>query len=215
MKYQLWLLSSTACFQDALPLNLTNKNRKHPKIYFKGRGGLGNLMFQCAALSSIAQHHGATPVIHPELYGNLSQLFTLEIIGQTYLVGESPSHMEVVVNDTIITGLPYQSSFLNMNIEHDIALFNFFQSWKYFRGREKNIREMFAIRQNIKQTAVKFYRWITDVAGLHAEYYYISGCTRAARGYRPSDPIRPGLILSQGNGLLQDKLQESHFHCHL
>jgi hypothetical protein len=135
-------------------------------IYFTLRGGLANMMFQIAAVNSIALSKNT----HAS-FGNLEQQLT-------YLNNETHfnphlNHSSEYKNLTFFKGMltekapagikvySYPFHYSDIKIDGDTAMLDgFFQSEKYFKKHEKKIREIFQPTEEIIKIINEKYKHI-------------------------------------------------------
>lgn len=133
-----------------------------------GRNGLlGNQMFQYAALKGIAARHNYEWCIPPNNFRNhswehileLSEVFTLNSAKNIqYLPNEYPL---VVETDF------YFDSGLFSNCPDNINLGGYFQTEKYFKHIEKEIREDFTFKNNIMDPCRRMMNKLGDRVSIH------------------------------------------------
>lgn len=133
-------------------------------------GRLGNQMFQYAALKGIAKKHGYMFIIPPrEFFGtkdknvnpNVDSLYSVfDIERRNNIFGSAnPVYQE--------KGFEFDEELFN-NCPPNIDLFGYFQSEKYFKHIEEEIRSDFAFKEDVFNVCKKFVSsFDTPVISLH------------------------------------------------
>ncbi len=127
-------------------------------IYFTLRGGLGNMMFQVASVTSIALSKN-TQASFGSLDSHLSYLNGENHFNPKLNHSHDYKHLNMFKN-MLTSNAPintkvytYPFHYLNIDIlENEAILDGFFQSEKYFIKNEKEIRELFKPTQEVIDT---------------------------------------------------------------
>ena len=129
-------------------------------------GRLGNQMFQYAALVGISKRHGYDFAIPPSNYTNQwydHQLFEVFELPGLKHIGFVPQNFHV-----------YQEKYFHFdeglynNIPDNVNLFGYFQSEKYFKNAESEVRKDFTFKSNIFNVCNEFRKTIkSEVISLH------------------------------------------------
>ena len=118
--------------------------------YLGRLGQLGNQMFQYAATLGSARHRGDTFAIpkHNEVYDNGSKRLKIELFDCFDI---KPDKIGYLKTDYVLAekGFEYDESILNAKQESDFTLYGFFQTGKYFKHCEDEVREQFTFKQEI------------------------------------------------------------------
>ncbi len=112
-------------------------------------GGLGNLMFEYAALYGVAKFNGMISVISEDTY--ISTVFP-------FMYAESTK--ELNPGRYFLKFRERQSNFdkrvFRLNFLRDIQLEGFYQSWKYFEHAKKDIKKQFQFSEDVEKEAQIF-----------------------------------------------------------
>lgn len=114
-------------------------------------GRLANAMFQEAFVYSFAKNKGKSMVVFNS-ENPLSNIFTLEGFNwkhdNTYSCGCLPKYEDK-------WDCAYDATYENLQLspEDSVQVFGYFQSWKYLRGHEKDIKKLFTFQSHIKDRA--------------------------------------------------------------
>ena len=112
--------------------------------------GLGNQMFQYASLLGIAAYYGMVPVIPSAL--KLNAYFSLSA-QKSNETRPGQNWGKVIAN----RASAFQSKVLNMkDIDQNLELVGFFQSWKYFENADMAIKNEFQFSGSIRAKARAF-----------------------------------------------------------
>lgn len=136
-------------------------------------GGLGNQMFQYAALRGIAENRGFDWVVpKPIGYGSCNYgLFEC-----FEMCGVSKNNFGTVDGQELVTGTSaFDKTFFN-ECPDNVSLNDYFQSEKYFKNVEDDIRKDFTFRSEILNPCLDFIKNISDPIFLHVrrnDYLYM------------------------------------------
>ena len=113
-------------------------------------GGLGNNLFQYAALYSLAKANKMKPVI-----SKLDKMLidTFHITAEQTDVEAPGEYFPKYIEDKAAE-FDVQTKFLDLR--QDIELLGYFQSWKYFEPVKEELRKQFTFRRDILQEAGSF-----------------------------------------------------------
>lgn len=127
-------------------------------IYFTLRGGLGNMMFQIASVTSIAISKN-TQASFGSLESHLNYLDGENYFNPKLNHSYEYKHLNMFKNilsknpETNLKVYTYPFHYSNINIpEDEVILDGFFQSEKYFIKHEKEIKELFKPTQDVLDT---------------------------------------------------------------
>jgi hypothetical protein len=155
---------------DFLAGSLSNSNRFTTapdcgnKIFWNPKGRLGNMMFGYASLVGIAKRKGKIPVIiadcdhHDRLFAFKQKIDNklCEFVSAFDIPAEpSPSTCDQSKKTTY-----HEEAFARFEpkaVASDFLSYEgYFQSWKYFDGSEKDVRQMFSVPKTLRQDALDY-----------------------------------------------------------
>ncbi|XP_048764984.2 galactoside alpha-(1,2)-fucosyltransferase 2-like isoform X2 [Ostrea edulis] len=113
------------------------------------QGRLANAMFQEAFVYTFAKKKNKAAVVFSG-ENPLANIFTLEGLNWTYDNTKSCSCYSMYEDKW---DCAFDDTFENLHL-HDkqtVRVLGYFQSWKYFKGHEKEIRRLFTFKQNIEE----------------------------------------------------------------
>ena len=119
--------------------------------YLGKLGQLGNQMFQYAATLGAARYHGVTFTIpdHNEvLVDALGNRLRIELFDCFDI---EPDNKGLLKTDNVFVakGFEFDSNIFNIDRRHDFTLYGFFQTEKYFKHCEDEIRNQFKFKKEI------------------------------------------------------------------
>jgi galactoside 2-L-fucosyltransferase 1/2 len=116
------------------------KGERHPTIYIRGLGRLGNNMFQVASGIGIAKLNNRTLVIDPNTHKVLCNVFSSSILNQYYTTGAVPQFTKQIYEKDH----PYfdYQTFSSLP-EIDLQINKYLMSWKYFSNISDEIHSLF------------------------------------------------------------------------
>ena len=119
--------------------------------YLGKLGQLGNQMFQYAATLGAARYHGVTFTIpdHNEvLVDALGNRLRIELFDCFDI---EPDNKGLLKTDNIFSekGFEFDSNIFNIDRQHDFTLYGFFQTEKYFKHCEEEIRNQFKFKEDV------------------------------------------------------------------
>ena len=129
-------------FQHYL-LNYTKRNSHGlaAELY----GGLGNRMFQYAALYGMALNNYMIPMIDKDEY--ILSIFPNLLAQRSYLAYKWKSWPKYHERACCI----FEYNSFTLNFEKDIFMNGFFQSWRYFDNHRRSIKEQFKFHHDIQK----------------------------------------------------------------
>ena len=131
-------------------LNQSLRNTHHVTIDM--RGGLGNLMFMYASMYGMARVTGLIPLIPDNHY--ISSIFPslwADVVNDVHPGKRWPKFRERSTNF-------FDRRSFNLNFLKNIELEGFYQSWRYFEGVKKDIKEQFKFGADIELSCGLFLR---------------------------------------------------------
>lgn len=137
-----------------IPSPRTKSSTAPTKLYFKGRCRLGNLIFQLTGALSASGYYGRQLVIDLRMHTMLNAAFGFDERGLTsslYKVGTFPENLTHYELTSPSMGFKIET--FQIENKNDFSIFNWFQSWKYFQHRQKEIRQLFRFADNVLNNA--------------------------------------------------------------
>ena len=127
-----------------VPSPLSNNSTNRTTLFFEGKGGLGNRIFQLIGIMTLARYYDKKLVIDKEMHSMLNACFDFDARGLTpslYSVGKIPTN--ITFYDFNQPSHRFKPQLFHLNNTEDFAIFSYFQSWKYFQHRQEEIRLLF------------------------------------------------------------------------
>lgn len=120
-------------------------------------GRLGNQMFQYASLRGIAENMGFDFCIPPENVFGVNDTKVKNSISNIHNTFNISWVKKNISNNKVIneSGFEFDEELFN-NCEDNVDLIGYFQSEKYFKHIENDIRKDFSFDQNLVETCAKF-----------------------------------------------------------
>ncbi|XP_041376353.1 galactoside alpha-(1,2)-fucosyltransferase 2-like isoform X2 [Gigantopelta aegis] len=138
-------------------LNIVKKIPTHSiSINFIGR--LGNLMFQYASLYGIARKNSLRPLIPSQLI--IDKLFHLDAYRVSSGYGRHSGDRKYAEQK----GCTFERQALELGPDRDVFLSGYFQSWKYFKDVERDVRKQFTFNDALRAAADDQVKRLTDNA---------------------------------------------------
>ncbi|CAH1774728.1 unnamed protein product [Owenia fusiformis] len=157
-------------------------------------GRLGNNMFQFAAVMAMSKHYQMFPVYPPEI---LDGIFNINRSGVLLDKENQNSFPSIQMNEKKASA--YDESIMTKDIpgNTNIKLCCYFQSWKYLRGIQEDLRRQFTFKPSIDSIAMRFINQTlinngdfksnkhTALVGIHIRRSDMAGSERSYNmGYR-------------------------------
>ena len=125
--------------------------------YLGKLGQLGNQMFQYAATLSVARYFGISFTIpdHNEvLVDGLGNNLRIELFDCFDI---KPDNKRILKTDNVLPekGFQFDSDIFNIDRRHDFTLHGFFQTEKYFKHCEDEVRSQFKFKEEIIRRNIK------------------------------------------------------------
>jgi hypothetical protein len=127
--------------------------------YLGNLGRLGNQMFQYASIKGIARNHGYDFIIPPrEVFGQKDGLVkNSELVLYDVFDIESNSQIGLTQNQVRQESSFKFDNILFSNCDDNVDLYGFFQSEKYFKHIENEIKKDFSFDKNLLKKCKEFY----------------------------------------------------------
>ena len=129
-------------------LNYTLRNTKH--LATELQGGIGNQMFQYAALYGMAKNNYLVPIINED--NKLLTIFPKLYSEKNSVTQEWKNWPKYHERACCI----FEYNAFTLNYEMNIFMTGFFQSWRYFDNHRDSIREQFTFHPDIQQVVESF-----------------------------------------------------------